>query len=89
MSFSEFVVADDENGVEPMHSWDMLESWNDDESPEFLQNLAQDIQRRHAATSIPSSSPHNFDDQLASKINTEEDRIWRIRVKVREPTFRL
>jgi hypothetical protein len=52
----EFIVEDNERNKsqQGLHRWDVLDDWQEDNSPEFLQDLARDIQHRHMAYTTQS-----------------------------------
>jgi hypothetical protein len=82
----EFVVEDNEDNKSQcgLYRWDVLDDWQEDNSPEFLHEIARDIQHRHlAASEVEHISAHGLDDNLASRLPMEEDVTWRVRVKVK------
>jgi len=86
----DFVVDDNEGDAGPrarLYTWDALDSWEEDNSPELLQDLALDVQRRHRAVSnthAQRSSSYIFEDAPVAidRLPAVEDMIWRVRVQV-------
>lgn len=88
---SDFVVEDDSLDLGDSTNgnwvlWDDLEGWDDpQQSPEFLENLAEDIQRRHRAHQDSASlvyEIHAIEDHPLARFPTDEDFIFSVQVKV-------
>jgi hypothetical protein len=82
------VVADesaDHEGLSNVHlyRWDDLDQWSDSEqSPAFLENLAQDIKIRYRPIHGSNESP-STDDHHIARFPRDSDSIWRVKVQVR------
>ncbi|KAF9455556.1 hypothetical protein BDZ94DRAFT_1363706 [Collybia nuda] len=82
---NDFVVADEpiDKGTLPVPNWlrwEDIDQWEDQESPEFLAKLAQDVVERHRRSGLPRWGD---DDGNSSNIPfaTAEDNLFRVRVK--------
>jgi hypothetical protein len=84
----EFVVADESTDHEGLtdvrlYRWDDLDQWSDSEqSPAFLENLAQDIKIRYRTRHGSNESP-STDDHRIAHLPRDCDSIWRVKVQVR------
>lgn len=89
----DFVVTDDSLDLVDSTNgnwllWDELEEWDDpQQSPEFLENLAEDIKRRHrtlhdSATLTEQDGIHAIEDHPMARFPTDEDVIFSVKVKV-------
>lgn len=69
-----------------IYRWDDLDQWDDDSetTPSFLEKLAEEIKMRHRSNQAPNNALEHQEANIlpVPQFPTDQDSIWRVKVKV-------